>query len=367
MNIPLERLMRPGVREILPYSPGKPVEEVEREYGLRGAVKMASNENPSGPSPLAVEALKKASGSVNIYPDGGCYYLKEKMSAFLGTPPGSIIPGNGSDEIIRVITETFLNEGEEAIISRPSFVVYETAVKVMGGKCRFVELNRDFSYDIDGILASVNEKTKLVFFANPNNPTGTIVSKASADYYMKNIPENVITIFDEAYFEYVETGDYPDSLEYISSGAPVITLRTFSKIYGLAGLRIGYGITHPEMVSEMNRVRQPFNVNSLAQAAAMAAVSDGEHLEKSRQLNREGKKYLYRELQGLGIDYVPTEANFILLRVGNAEKACEGLIRQGVIVRGMGCYGLDDFIRVTIGLEDENIKFIESLKRYGED
>ncbi len=367
MRIPVEKILRPGVSGILPYSPGKPVEEVEREYGLKDSVKLASNENALGPSPLALEALKKVIGGVNIYPDGGAYYLKKKLSDFLGVSPESIMPGNGSDELIRIITETFLNEGEEAVISRPSFVVYETAVKVMGGICRFVPLRKDFSYDIDGILSALNKKTKLVFFANPNNPTGTVVSAADAGRYVENAPENVITVFDEAYFEYVETKDYPDSLEYISSGMPVVTLRTFSKVYGLAGLRIGYGITHPEMIAEMNRIRQPFNVSSPAQAAAMAAVCDREHLHKSRELNGKGKEYLYEELRKMGVEYVPTEANFILLKSGNSSAACESLLRQGVIVRGMSCYGLDDYIRVTIGLEDENIRFIEALKRYRED
>lgn len=366
MKISVDKIMRPNVREVLPYSPGKPVEEVQREYGLSGAVKLASNENALGPSPPALRAVREAAAGVNIYPDGGGYYLKEKLSDVLSTPAGGIILGNGSDEIIRIITETFLNEGEEAVISRPSFVVYEAAVKVMGGICRFADLKNDFSYDIDAVLRAVNEKTKLVFFANPNNPTGTALSMEQAAVYAENIPENVITVFDEAYFEYVETADYPDSFRYIASGMPVVILRTFSKIYGLAGLRIGYGITHPEMASEMNRIRQPFNVNSLAQAAALAALSDREHLEKSRELNRAGKSFLYGELDKMGIAYVPSEANFILVKTGSASEVCESLLRQGVIVRGMECYGLEDYIRATVGLRDENKKFIDSLKKHME-
>lgn len=361
MKIPIQRLLRPCVRGITPYSPGKPAEEVEREYGLKDAVKLASNENALGPSPLALAAVLEAARGINIYPDGGAHYLRQKLSGFLGVPPEWIITGNGSDEIIRIIAETFLDPGEEAVVSSPSFVVYETAARVMNAGCAVVPLRDDFSYDTGRILDSVTEKTKLVFFANPNNPTGTVLPAPEAEMYMKSVPGHVITVFDEAYLEYVISADYPDSMDFLRSGAPVVILRTFSKIYGLAGLRIGYGVTRPEMAAEMNRVRQPFNVNSLAQAAAMAALDDIGHLAKSRALNEEGKKYLYRALDGLGLQYVPTEGNFILVNAGSVPSAAGRLLEKGVIVRGMSCYGLDGWFRVTIGLKRENEKFMEAL------
>ncbi len=361
MKFSVDDILRPCVRGIEPYSPGRPIEEVKREYGLSDVVKMASNENLLGPSPLALEALGREMSGINFYPDGSARRLKEAIGARLGVEPGQVIAGNGSDEIIRIIAETFLCEGEEAVISDPSFVVYATAVRVAGGRCRVVPL-KNFSYDVDSLLGAVGEKTKIVFFANPNNPTGTMLSREQADRFMERIPRRVITVFDEAYYEYVESPDFPASLGYLEKGMPVVCLRTFSKIYGLAGLRIGYGITRQDMVSEMNRVRQPFNVNSLAQAAAAAALEDSRHLEKSRKLNSEGKRYLYAELDRLGIEYIPTQANFILVRTGRASSVSRRLLRGGIIVRGMAGYNLGDCLRVTIGLKHHNERFVNALR-----
>ncbi len=354
----ITNLMRPSVKDISPYEPGKPIEEVRREHGLDDVIKMASNENPLGPSPLAVSAMREEINRVNRYPDGSGYYLKKKLSAFLGVNEEQLILGNGSDEIIRMVVETFLNDGEEAIVSEPSFIVYPSAVRIMNGTLKFVGM-KNFSYDSNEILNLVSGRTKLIFFANPNNPTGTILSRDEADRLVNALPDNVITVFDEAYFEYVQDTGFPDSLAYINRNLPVVCLRTFSKIYGLAGLRIGYGITREEIAEGMNRVRQPFNVNSVAQKAAIAALDDKEHVEKSRELNRRGKKYLYSQLDRRNIEYVPTEANFILIRAGRG--AAEKLLKKGVIVRGMDCYRMPEYIRVTVGLDEENERFVKAV------
>ena len=357
----IKKLVRPNIRDLRPYEPGKPIEEVQRELGLEKVIKMASNENPLGPSPLAVKAISENLDRMNFYPDGGGYYLKRKLSSFLDVDENQIILGNGSDEIIRMLVETFLNAGEEAIIAEPSFVIYQMAVRIVNGESRIVKL-KDYSYDLASMAEAVGRKTKLVFVANPNNPTGTMVSAAEVESFMKKVPEDVIVVFDEAYFEYIERGDFPKTIDYIRDGRAVVCLRTFSKIYGLAGLRIGYGISQPEIISGMNRVRQPFNANSVAQTAAIAALDDREHVGKSRELNRRGRNFLYRELEKRDIRYIPSEANFILVEVGDGAGIARALLKESVIVRDMLCYDLPDFIRVTVGLESENKNFIEKLQ-----
>ncbi len=358
----IKKLVRPNIRDLRPYEPGKPIEEVQRELGLKDIVKMASNENPVGPSPLAVRAIRENLDRINLYPDGGGYYLKKKLASSLGVGEDQIILGNGSDEIIRMVVETFLNEGEEAVIAEPSFVIYKLAVKTINGKCRMVALN-DYQYDMESMAKVVGERTKIVFVANPNNPTGTMVTKSEVESFLAKIPEGVISVFDEAYFEYIERDDFPETIRYINSGATIICLRTFSKIYGLAGLRIGYGISQPEIVTEMNRVRQPFNANSIAQVAAISALDDREHVEKSREVNRAGKDFLYRELEKRKIAYVPSEANFILVEVGDGAGVASALLKKGVIVRDMSCYNLPNFVRVTIGVEEANKRFIEEMAK----
>ncbi len=345
-----------------PYPPGKPIKEVERELGIGKVIKMASNENPLGPSPRAVEAMARVLPEVNLYPDGNAYYLKRALAVHLGVKEGNIILGNGSDEIIRMIAETFLNEGEEAVIAEPSFLIYRLAVKAMNGQCRLVAL-KDFTHDLVAMAEMINERTKLIFIANPNNPTGTMVTAEAVDSLMKKVPGEVIVILDEAYYEYIERDDFPRALDYIKRGRNVITLRTFSKIYGLAGLRIGYGIAREELIRDMNRVRQPFNTNSLAQVAALAALEDREHVEKSRRVNRAGKNFLYQELDRLQFSYIPSEANFILVDVNEDAKVLSlRLMQEGIIVRPMGMYNLPGFIRVTIGTGEQNKKFIKALQ-----
>lgn len=358
MNI--NNFVRPNIRDLKPYEPGKPIEEVQRELGLKNIIKMASNENCLGPSPLAVKAIKESLDGINLYPDGNGYYLKKKIAYSLGVGEEQIILGNGSDEIIRMIVETFLKEGEQAVIAEPSFVIYRIAVRIVNGKSVIVKLKND-RYAMESMAEAIGTQTRIVFVANPNNPTGTMVTKDEVESYLEKVPEGVITVFDEAYFEYVERDDFPETIKYIKNGSAVVCLRTFSKIYGLAGLRIGYGVSQPEIISGMNRVRQPFNANSLAQVAAISALDDEKHLKKSREVNCAGKRFLCLELDRLNIPYIPSEANFMLIKTGKGTQTAGSLLKRGIIVRDMSSYNLSDFIRVTIGTQEENRKFVEEL------
>lgn len=357
---------RPPVSEeiagLVPYPPGKPIEELERELGISGSIKLASNENPVGPSKKALDAINGALERLNRYPDGSCYYLKEKLSARLAVPPGAVIIGNGSNEIIEFLVRTFMEPGTEAVMADPSFAIYPIAVKALGGVPRLVPLTKDLRHDLVKMARAVNEKTRVVFIANPNNPTGTIVTDAELGRFLKDLPQGVITCVDEAYCEYVRSESYPATLEYVKDGWPIVLLRTFSKAYGMAGLRVGYGVAHPEIASLMERVRQPFNVNSLAQVAATAALDDTAHLDAGIRNNAEGLEYLYTEVGAMGLEYVETEANFFLIKVGDGKGVYEALLKKGVIVRPMASYGLGEFIRVTIGLPQENERFIAALK-----
>ncbi len=348
------------IKTIKPYSPGKPVEELERELGITGSVKLASNENPAGPSPLAVKAMRESAASLNRYPDGSCYYLRDALSRKLRIRPGELIFGNGSNEIIELAVRTFLNPGDEVISAHPSFAVYSTIVQAARGENIIIPL-KDMRHDLEAMASAITDRTKIIFIANPNNPTGTINTRAEMDSFMKRVPRNVLVVVDEAYHEYVTAADYADSMKYLRQGRDLLILRTFSKIYGLAGLRIGYGISKAGITAEMDKVRQPFNVNSPAQRAAVAALADAGHVEKTKRINERGKKYLYRELSGLKIKYVPTEANFIymILRRNTAGRLYRALLKEGVIVRPAGPSG----IRVTIGLPGENKKFIEALRK----
>jgi len=305
----IEELVRKEVRNLLIYEPGKPLEEVKRELGLEEVIKLASNENALGPSPLAVKALENSLANIHLYPEGGGYYLRKKLARKYGLNISEILLGNGSDEIIRMIVETFLNPGEEIITGDPAFVIYKIACKAMGGECISVPL-KDFTFDLETMLERIT--AKLIFIANPNNPTGTMVTEKEVSEFLRRVPPRILVVFDEAYYEYIEREDYPDNVRRIQKGAPVIVLRTFSKIYGLAGLRIGYCMAGKEVVSALNRVRQPFNTNSLAQIAALFALDDEEHIRKSREMVKEGKEYLYSEFKKMGWEFVPSEANFIL-------------------------------------------------------
>jgi histidinol-phosphate aminotransferase len=342
---------------IQPYVPGKPIEELERELGIQNSVKLASNENPVGPSPAALEAIRDALEDINRYPDGSGYYLKRAISEKLLIGEEELILGNGSNELLDLAARTFMVDGDEAVMATPSFVVYSMAVQAVGGKAVHVPL-RNHTHDLEGMAEAVTPKTKMVFIANPNNPTGTINRKTEFDRFMERVPDDVLVVVDEAYYEYVTDPAYADSMQYIASEKNVLILRTFSKIYGLAGLRVGYGMAKPSILNDMNRLREPFNTNSIAQRAAAAAIFDNDHVENSRNVNESGKKYLYHELDGMGISYVPTEANFIYIPVEHSVDLYERLLKTGVIIRPMGPHA----VRVTVGLPEENRRFIDAFR-----
>jgi histidinol-phosphate aminotransferase len=349
------------IRSLVPYSPGKPIEEVEREYGIEGSVKLASNENPLGPSPRALQALRERLEQLHLYPDGDCFYLKRGLAQKLGVSPERLIFGNGSNELIELATRAFMRAGDEAVMADQAFVVYRLVAQAVGGSCRIVPL-KDFTHDLEGMARAITPRTRIVFLANPNNPTGTIYRRMEWESFLERIPPEILLVVDEAYFEYVTEPEYPDSLRHHGDKRAIFTLRTFSKLYGLAGLRIGYGIGPKDIVDVMQRVRQPFNVNAAAQWAALAALDDNEHVQRSLKVNQEGMAYLTAEIARLGLEQVPSQANFILLRVGDGAAIFERLLRRGVIVRPMGAYALPEYIRVTIGTDRENRRFIGELK-----
>ena len=350
------------IRSLIPYEPGKPIEEVEREYGISNSVKLASNENPLGPSPKAVAAMRAKLEQLNLYPDGDCFYLKRRLARQLGVAPETLIFGNGSNEIIELAARTFLRPGDEAVMAEQAFVVYQLIVQAVGASARSVPL-RDFTHDLPGLAKAVTARTRMIFLANPNNPTGTIYRREEWERFLQNVSPDVLLIVDEAYFEYVQDRDYPDSLRYHGGDRAMLTLRTFSKLYGLAGLRIGYGIGSKEIVSLMQRVRQPFNVNAPAQWAALAALEDSEHVRRSLDVNREGLKFLQGEFKRLRLEFVPSQANFILLHVGRGQEVFQALLKQGVIVRPMAGYRFPEHVRVTVGTPEENQKFINALEK----
>jgi histidinol-phosphate aminotransferase len=349
------------VSKIKTYVPGKPVKELERELGIKDSIKLASNENPLGPSQKALKALRDFlhNGSeLSRYPDGEGHYLKSAISEKLSVGTDEIILGNGSNELIDIAVRTFMGPGDEAIMAAPSFVVYSMATSSVGAKSLEIPLI-DYRHNLAAMADAITEKTKIVFIANPNNPTGTINKRGEFERFMDKVSDGVLVIVDEAYYEYVADSEYPDTIKYFKDGRDILILRTFSKAYGLAGLRIGYGIASKNIISEMNKIREPFNTNTLAQLAAMNALTDDEHLRKSVKINGQGKEFFYKELDSMGIAYVPTEANFIYMPLHVESKIIyDALLRMGVIVRPVG----PREIRVTIGLPEENKRFIEALK-----
>ncbi|MBI3333140.1 MAG: histidinol-phosphate transaminase [Candidatus Omnitrophica bacterium] len=350
------------LERVTPYAPGKPIEEVQRELGLSRVIKLASNENPLGPSPKALQAIQRALANLNRYPDSHCFFLVRKLSEAWGLSPEHFLVGNGSDELITLAVRAFLDPGDEVVIAQPTFLIYSIAAEIAGAKIRGVPLKR-FRYDLIGMRKAITRRTKLVFIANPDNPTGTYVTQAEVESFMAALPEETIVFFDEAYAEMVDAPDYPECKRYLLEGRPVIVTRTFSKAYGLSGIRVGYGVAPVELMTAMQRVREPFNVNSLAQAAALAALEDREHLEATRRLLREEKPVVYRALEELGLEAVPSAANFILFHVGpRALELVKGLMARGIIVREMTAWNLPEYVRVTIGLPEENRAFIQALR-----
>jgi histidinol-phosphate aminotransferase len=356
-------LARKNILHTSPYVAGKPIEETKRELKLREVIKLASNENPLGPSRRATSAIRKALGNLNRYPDSQGFYLKKKLARCLNLKPANILLGNGSDELIDIVIKTFVEDDENIVTADITFVEYEIIAQVIGRKVITVPL-KYFKYDVQAIKKRINEKTKLVFIANPNNPTGTYVSKLEIADLLRHLPAGALLVLDEAYDTFIDVGDFPNSLSLVKDEKNVIVLKTFSKAYGLAGLRIGYALAGADLIAYMERARQPFNVNSLAQVAALAALDDKKFLAQTRKVILEGKKYLYARLGELGIAFVPTVANFILIDVGrDGLQVFKEMLRFGVIVRDMKQYGLKNFIRVTIGTRRENERFVSVLRK----
>ena len=359
----LTELIRRNILEIKPYVPGKPIEEVERELGLTNVIKMASNENPLGPGKKALEAMREAAVKMHLYPDGNCYYLKTELAQKIGVTEENIIVGNGSDEVLKMLGETFLNDGDECIMAIPTFSEYEFVTNLMNAKNIKIPLD-NFRHNLAKMKAAITAKTKMIFICSPNNPTGTIVTKEELDKFFEGLPENIIVVLDEAYYEYVDSPEYHNSLEYLQKGKNVIILRTFSKIYALGGLRIGYGVASKEMIALLNRVREPFNVNQMAQSAALASLKDQAHVEESLRVNQEGKEFLTSKFKELNISYVPTQANFIFLQIGvDSKRFFQEMLQEGIIIRTGDIFGLPDFIRVTIGTPEQNQRFIEGTMK----
>lgn len=360
----LERVIHPHVLSIPPYVPGKPVEELKRELGVPDAVKMASNENPLGPSPMAIEALKKHVARAHVYPESSAPELREALAAHYGVSADSVILGNGSDEIMQLAAHVLIGAGDEAVMAENAFSMYRIVVEAFAGQSVLVPL-LDYRSDLKGMADAITERTRLVFLSIPHSPTGTVVSKEEFDDFVRRLPgERLLLVIDEAYGEYVRDENCPRGLDYIGGKVPVIVLRTFSKIYGLAGLRVGYGIAQPWFIEILNRVRAPFNVNSLAQAAALAALHDTGHVERSRKVTADGILFLTNELQKMGFEVIPSQANFLSFRVGDKARAVyEALLRCGVIVRHLASFGMGSFIRVTVGTDKENQRFVDAMAR----
>ncbi len=359
----IERLARKGILRIAPYIAGKSIEEVEKEFGAKEWVKLASNENLLGPSPKALEAIRNELPIIYFYPEGPCTLLRQALALKFSLSESNVVISNGADNLILMIANAFVNEGDEVVMADPTFPVYTNSTQIMGGKVIKVKL-KDYTHDLDGMLKKVNRKTKLIFVCNPNNPTGTIVSRERINQFLERLPARVITILDEAYSDFVEDASYPNGLDYVKDKRQMIVLRTFSKVYGLAGLRIGYALGRKDLIDCLYQVRDPFPVHRLAQAAAMAALSDQEHALKSVQMVQEGKRYLYKELESTGLTYVASQANFIFIDFKrDANKIFQALLREGIIIRPGKTWGYPTCARVTIGRMEDNRRFIEALKK----
>jgi len=353
-----------NIAAITPYPPGKPQDELEREYGMSGSIKLASNENPWGPSPKAVRAIRSELLNLHRYPDASCFYLVNALARKAGVDPAEVVLGNGSNEIIDFLVKAFVREKDEVITSHPSFLMYQKFVQIRGG-INYVVPMRDMHHDLGVIREMVSDRTRLIFIDNPNNPTGTTIQPVDLYQFLSDIPETIIVVLDEAYIDFAEKQQRVDVFSLIRNNAgrcPVVFLRTFSKAYGLAGLRIGYALMAREIASCLQKVRPPFNINQMAQVGALAALGDEEYYERTLARTQAGLLYLSREVEGLGCKSYPSQANFFLIDVrGNADKLYNSLLTKGVIVRSMSAYGFETFIRVTVGTEEENKRFIKSL------
>jgi len=358
-----ESLANEHILGIAPYEPGKPIEELERELGIHNAIKLASNENPLAPSDRVQRAILATLSHLNRYPDGSGFYLRQALAKKHGASPDQIVLGNGSNELIELLVRAFLRPGDEAVVPHPSFVVYPMIVQAAGG-VRVMVMLKEHRLDLEAMARAITPMTKVVFIANPNNPTATIVTADEVERFMTRVPERTIVVFDEAYIEFALGPDFPDTLNYVKQGRKVAVLRTFSKAASLAGLRVGYGVADADAIALMNRIRQPFNVNSLAQAAALAALEDDGHILECVRMIEAGRHFLYDEFKTLGVQYVPARANFILVDVGrSAADIYQKLLHEGVIVRPMTPFGMETALRITVGTPEENRKLVKALRR----
>jgi histidinol-phosphate aminotransferase len=362
MHTQWESLANEHILGIAPYEPGKPIEELERELGIHDAIKLASNENPLAPSDRVREAIARALTGLNRYPDGSGFYLRQAIAKKHGVSQDQVVLGNGSNELIELLVRTFLRPGDEAVVPHPSFVVYPMIVQAAGG-IRVMVMLKEYRLDLEAMARAITPLTKLVFIANPNNPTATIVTADEVEAFMGRVPERTIVVFDEAYIEFALGPDFPDALNYVKQGRRVVVLRTFSKAASLAGLRVGYGVADADAISLMNRIRQPFNTNALSQVAALAALDDEAHVLECVRMIEAGRHFLYDEFKTLGIKYVPSRANFILVDVGrSAAEIYQKLLHQGVIVRPMTPFGMETALRITVGTPEENRKLVKALR-----
>jgi histidinol-phosphate aminotransferase len=361
------RLATRGVRALQPYVPGLPIEHLERQYGVRDAIKLASNENPLGPSPVALEAARAALQGIGLYPDGSGYELRRALGERHGVGAGQITLGNGSNDVLVLLAETFLGPRTEAIHSAYAFLVYGLAIQATGATARVAEAHRadetqPYGHDLAAMRALIGPRTRLVYIANPNNPTGTWLDAGPLREFIASLPPRVIVVVDEAYAEYVVAADFPDTTSWLQEFPNLVVTRTFSKIFGLAGLRVGYAVSHPRVAELLNRVRQPFNVNSIGQAAALGALRDEEHVERSRQANATGLRQLADGLAVLGLGAAPSRGNFLLVNVGRpAGLLYDSLLRAGTIVRPVANYGLPHHLRITVGTQPQNVRLLQAL------
>ncbi len=351
----------PWLENLVAYDPGKPIEETARELGLDpdDIIKIASNENPLGPSPKAIEAMKEAAEGVNIYPDGGGYKLRTAIAETFGLARENVVISNGSNEIIELVGHGFLNPGDNVIAAEHAFVVYKLMATLFGAETIEVP-DPGFVHDLDAMAAAITPRTRKIFIANPNNPTGTLVDQEAIDRFMDKVPDHVMVIFDEAYHEFLH--DAPDTLKYVREGRNVVVMRTFSKIQGLAGLRIGYGLTTPEIAQVLHKCRQPFNTNSIAQAGAVAGLADTAHQDRTRALNDEGLAFYHAAFEEMGLEYVPSFANFVLVKVGDGDAVFSAMLKRGVIIRAMRGYKLPEWVRISVGTMAQNERCIATLK-----
>jgi len=353
---------RAHVYSMQPYRPGKTPEQLMQSLGLSELIKLSANENPLGASPRAKEALVNALDIIHRYPDGACSVLRDALSEFYGLPPDHFVFGNGSDELIHLFGVAYLNPGDGLMMGQPSFVRYIASAQLNQATLQAIPLTPDYRHDLEAMADAITERTKLVYLANPNNPTGTIVSRAELERFLERLPDHVLVILDEAYFEYADHPDYPNGLDYVRAGRNVVVFRTFSKAYGLAGLRIGYAVGRPELLDPVERVREPFNVNTLAQVAAAAALSDQAHVARTRTLNREGLQMFSEACERLGLRYVPSQANFLLIEVGDhCAQVQQRLLQHGILVRTGEVFGMPTYLRVNTGTPEQNARFVEAL------